>query len=82
MAHHREHAHAAVYRWQGPGPWRCLNPEPLRALPYALCLTAEGELLAGLGDGRILTSGNGGESWRPAPLRAGGILALGAIPPS
>lgn len=82
MAHRGERADAAIYRWQGPGPWRCLNPEPLSALPYALCLTAAGELLAGLGDGRILTSDDGGESWQQAPVRAGAILALGAIPPA
>jgi photosystem II stability/assembly factor-like uncharacterized protein len=78
-AHGGEGADAALYRWEGKGPWRRLLPEPLGAMPYALCATARGELMAGLSDGRILLSSDGGDSWEPAPVRADAILALSAV---
>ena len=78
-AHSASGADAALYRWQGEGPWRRLTPEPLSALPYALNATAGGALVAGLGDGRILRSRDGGDSWGAVPARAEAILALGAV---
>ncbi|MBV9820022.1 MAG: hypothetical protein JOZ07_16950 [Solirubrobacterales bacterium] len=78
-AHGGERADAALYCWQGEGPWRRLTPEPLSALPYALSATAGGQLVAGLGDGRILRSRDGGDSWELAPVRADAILALSAL---
>ena len=77
-AHGGEHAEAGLYRWQGDGPWRRITRQPLRALPYALSASARGELVAGLGDGRILVSSDAGDSWHEAPARAGRILALAA----
>jgi hypothetical protein len=45
-------------------------------MPYALCATKGGELVAGLSDGHILLSRDSGDSWEPAPVRAKAILAL------
>ena len=79
QAHGGSDAGAALYRWEREGPWHRLIPEPLSALPYALIATDGGQLVAGLGDGRILRSRDAGDSWAPAPARADAILALGAI---
>ena len=75
-AHGDGDAGAAVYRWDGAGPWRRLAT--LDSLPYALAATADGALVAGLGDGRIMVSRDGGDSWGAARARAGRILALAA----
>ena len=42
---------------------------------YALA-AGEGRLFAGLGDGTLLQSEDGGESWRDLGERIGGITAL------
>ena len=82
-AHTNGRAEAYVYRWRGEGPWEALGgglPEPLDSLPYALLARKE-RLFAGLGDGRVYESGDGGDTWTPLattgePLRR--ILALAA----
>ncbi|MDQ3866360.1 MAG: hypothetical protein M3304_05980 [Actinomycetota bacterium] len=71
-AHRPGHAQAYVYRWAGSGPWERLDgglPQPLDAMPYAL-LALPGRLYAGLADGGLYVSGDGGESWEPVPLGA------------
>jgi photosystem II stability/assembly factor-like uncharacterized protein len=75
-------AQAHIYRWRGSGPWQPLDgglPQPLDRFPYALSIV-EDHLYAGLGDGRLYASSDGGDSWRPLPLRGDAlprIVALG-----
>ena len=76
-AHGPGPAGAALYRWDGDGPWRRLVGD-LPALPYALVATANA-LLAGLGDGRLLRSDDGGEHWEEQPVRAERVLALAVV---
>jgi hypothetical protein len=40
---------------------------------------ADGELLAGMADGRVLRSGDDGESWEESGVRVGPIAAMAAI---
>jgi len=46
-------------------------------MPYALALTAAG-LLAGMSDGRVLHSVDGGESWADTGIAPGPVLAIAA----
>jgi photosystem II stability/assembly factor-like uncharacterized protein len=81
MQAHRGRANAHVYRWRGGGPWERVGsglPEPLDAMPYALAI-ADGSLHAGLSDGRIFASGDGGESWRELQLRGEGLTQVVAL---
>jgi photosystem II stability/assembly factor-like uncharacterized protein len=84
-AHSNGRAQAYVYRWRGEGPWEALGgglPQPLDSLPYAL-LAHDGRLFAGLGDGRLYESGNGGDTWTRLELSAGSlsrVVALAAAP--
>ena len=80
-AHGDGPAHAALYRWSGAGPWEPLSdglPDPLDSMPYALSATGS-QLFAGLGNGQIYRSGDGGETWERLPARADAILALTAV---
>ena len=64
-AHGRGSAEAFVYRWRGPGPWEQLGgglPQPLEQMPYALAFV-NGFLTAGLADGTVYATRDGGESW-------------------
>jgi hypothetical protein len=59
-------ARAAVYRWSDGGPCEELDlglERPLETMPYALAAT-ESRLVAGLPDGRLFESEDGGDSWR------------------
>ena len=83
-AHRVGRAEALVYRWRGDGPWEGLGgglTVPLDAMPYAL-LAGGGRLFAGLADGRVYETRDGGESWAlleldgdPLPM----IVALAEI---
>jgi photosystem II stability/assembly factor-like uncharacterized protein len=80
-AHRRGRAEAYVYRWRGEGPWQRLDgglPEPLDAMPYALAATPEG-LYAGLSDGRIYASSDGGDSWEQPTLRGDPVQRIDAL---
>jgi photosystem II stability/assembly factor-like uncharacterized protein len=80
-AHGRGRAEAYVYRWRGEGPWERLDgglPQPLDAMPYALVATGS-FLYAGLSDGRLFASPDGGDTWEQLVLagdRVPGIVAL------
>jgi photosystem II stability/assembly factor-like uncharacterized protein len=66
-AHGGRPARAALYRWRGDGPWEELDlglPRPLETMPYSLAATSAG-LVAALRDGRLFTSDDQGDSWRP-----------------
>ncbi len=71
-AHHvAGDAQAYIYRWRGAGPWQSLNsglPQPIQHFPYALASTPC-KLYAGLADGSIYASEDGGDSWRKLSLR-------------
>jgi hypothetical protein len=73
-AHSATGARGRLYRWDGP--WQAL-PLPDESMPYALA-TTDGELLAGMADGRILRSGDGGESWDELDVNVGSITAMAA----
>jgi hypothetical protein len=73
-AHAGDRARGRLYRWEGS--WRAL-PLPSDSMPYALA-TVDGELLAGMADGRILASGDGGDTWDDAGVSVGSVLAMAA----
>jgi hypothetical protein len=84
-AHNRQgNAQAYIYRWRGDGPWQALGgglPQPLTSMPYALAV-APGEFYAGLADGRIYHSRDGGESWQQLALHGDPlpcVLALACV---
>ncbi len=81
QAHSNGAAQAFIYRWRGNGPWQALGgglPQPLNSFPYALA-SAPGELYAGLGDGRIYASYDGGDTWRQLALRGEGLPSVSAM---
>jgi len=79
----RGDARAYVYRWRGDGPWEALGgglPQPLDSMPYAL-LALPGALFAGLRDGRIYVSRDGGDTWATLPVRGDSLAGLLALVP-
>jgi photosystem II stability/assembly factor-like uncharacterized protein len=73
-AHRGAAARGRLYRWDGA--WRTLAL-PAGSMPYALAVT-DGELLAGMSDGRLLRSGDGGDSWDDVGVTVGSITAMAA----
>lgn len=71
-AHRGTSAHGRLYRWEGA--WHAL-PLPSEAMPYAL-VARDGELLAGMSDGRLLRSADRGDTWDELDARVGSITAL------
>ena len=82
-AHGRRPAEAAIYRWDGDGPWRPLDgglQPPLASMPYALVFADE-LLVAGLADGTLLASDDRGDTWRALGVggdRLSAVVALAA----
>ena len=74
-AHSGERSRGGLYRWQD-GAWRQLDV-PGESMAYALA-AVDGELLAGMTDGRLLSSGDAGESWEETGVRLGSIVAMAA----
>jgi photosystem II stability/assembly factor-like uncharacterized protein len=71
FAHSNGRANAAIYRWDGEGPWMPLRgglPDPLDSMPYALAASS-GALYAGLADGRVFRSTDRGDTWNEIGLR-------------
>jgi len=80
-AHGRGGPQAHIYRRRDGEPWQPLSgglPEPLPAMPYAL-LATDGRLLAGLADGQLWESRDGGDSWTPLRLRGDPVDTLVAL---
>jgi hypothetical protein len=73
-AHRGESAAGRLYRWADS--WEPLDV-PGHSMPYAL-VAADGELIAGMADGRVLWSGDGGESWDETGVRISSITAMAA----
>jgi photosystem II stability/assembly factor-like uncharacterized protein len=69
-----DRAHGRLYR--GGEQWREMRL-PSQSMPYALT-AVDGQLLAGMADGRVFASGDGGERWDDVPVDAGRVLALAA----
>ncbi len=72
-AHSGPAARGRLYRWR-EGEWERL-PLPDETMPYALALTDAG-LLAGMADGRLLHSEDGGCGWADTGIAAGPVLAM------
>lgn len=85
QAHRPGNAQAHLYRRRGDRPWERLTrglPDPLDSMPYALTIVG-GILYAGLADGRLYLSDNGGDMWYGVELRGERprqILALAGVP--
>jgi hypothetical protein len=80
-AHRKGRAEAYVYRWLGDGPWERLDgglPQPLDAMPYALVATGT-ELYAGLSDGRLYASPDGGDTWEQLVLAGDPLSRIVAL---
>src|SRR5215208_5540012 len=77
-AHGGGRADAAIYRWEGAGPWRRVAG-PLDSMPYALAALPGGVILAGLADGTLMRSDERGRSWDRLRARADRVLALAAV---
>jgi hypothetical protein len=77
-AHGSGPSRAAIYRWEGRGPWRRVAG-PHDAMPYALAAPAPDVVFAGLADGTLVRSHDRGESWERLPARAERVLALEAV---
>jgi hypothetical protein len=73
-AHAGARARGRLYRWDGA--WQPL-PLPSGTMPYTLALL-DGELLAGLSDGRILRSGDHGDGWEEIGVDVGSMIAMAA----
>jgi hypothetical protein len=71
-AHGGDRARGRLYRWDGS--WQALAL-PGDSMPYALVAT-DGDVLAGMADGRILRSDDRGESWDEAGVRVDSITAM------
>jgi hypothetical protein len=74
-AHSGVNARGRLYRWDGDR-WQALALPP-DSMPYALVATGDA-LLAGLAEGRILSSGDRGDSWAELDVRVGPITAMAA----
>ncbi len=73
-AHAGDAGRGRLYRWRGSWEELPLAPD---SMPYAL-VAIDGELLAGMADGRLLLSGDRGETWDYIGVRVGSITAMAA----
>jgi photosystem II stability/assembly factor-like uncharacterized protein len=79
-AHGGRDPQARIFRWQD-GEWRTLSgglPEPIPAMPYAL-VAADRRLFAGLADGQMWESADGGETWNACALDGDPLSELHAL---
>jgi photosystem II stability/assembly factor-like uncharacterized protein len=75
-AHGNRHSQARIFRAAGGG-WEPVTDE-LAAMPYALAV-ADGRLFAGLGDGTLLETRDGGDSWQDVRLAGDELRAIHAL---
>ena len=76
-AHSGPTANGRLYRWDGA--WQRL-PLPGDSMPYALA-AVDDALLVGTADGRILQSGDNGETWNALAEGIGFVVAMSAAHP-
>jgi hypothetical protein len=74
-AHAGDRARGELYRWEEDS-WRRLET-PGESMPYALAFS-DGSLLAGMADGRVLRSDDGGDGWQESGVAVGSIIAMAA----
>ena len=77
-------AQAIIFRKQNDSPWQSLDgggtlPHPLPYMPYALLAPHDRprSLLAGMQNGEIWLTEDGGDSWWQLDVKLPGLLALG-----
>jgi hypothetical protein len=81
QAHGRGSAGAFVYRLRDDLSWEALDgglPQPLDAMPYALLFVGE-RLFAGLRDGRLYASPDGGDTWEQLRLVGDSLPSIVAL---
>jgi photosystem II stability/assembly factor-like uncharacterized protein len=71
-AHRGHRARGRLYRWHGG--WKALALAP-DSMPYALAVS-DGDLVAAMADGRILRSGDRGETWEETGVRVESVTAM------
>ena len=67
-AHGGRDAQARIYRRRAGEPWHEVL-DPGRAMPYALSFAPDGRLFAALSDGRVVVTGDRGDTWTPLDVR-------------
>lgn len=77
-AHSVDNAQAFIFRSTGGSAWQKLGgglPQPLDHMPYALLVdqAEAGHLVAGLSNGDVWLSPDGGDTWEQMPFNLGGI---------
>ena len=80
-AHGGRDPQARIYRRRDGERWQPLAgglPEPLPAMPYALCAT-DGRLFTGFADGQLWESRDRGDSWTAMRLEGDALGALVAL---
>jgi photosystem II stability/assembly factor-like uncharacterized protein len=79
-AHGAGDPEAAVYR-RRDGGWQRIDgglPDPLTAMPYAL-VALSGRVVAGLRDGQLWESADGGGRWSRSAVRGDRLSAVHAL---
>jgi photosystem II stability/assembly factor-like uncharacterized protein len=76
-AHGGRDAQARIYRRVAEASWQPVH-EPLTAMPYALA-AGNGRVFAGLADGRVLETADGGDSWSELRLEGDALTRLHAL---
>jgi photosystem II stability/assembly factor-like uncharacterized protein len=80
-AHGGSEPQARIYRRRAGETWHAVGdglPDPLPAMPYAV-VAADGRLFAGLADGQIWESRDGGDHWRACNVRGDAPTELHAL---
>jgi photosystem II stability/assembly factor-like uncharacterized protein len=80
-AHRNGDPQARIFRKKGDAPWQLLSgglPDPLPAMPYALVATPA-RLLAGLANGELWESRDGGDGWTRCALEGDPLSRLVAL---
>jgi photosystem II stability/assembly factor-like uncharacterized protein len=79
---HTANARATVGKLDGGG-WRSVGggfPEELSQLPYAIAADPAGDVYAGLGDGTLWHSGDGGLTWSVLSRQLDAVRRLAVVP--
>jgi photosystem II stability/assembly factor-like uncharacterized protein len=80
-AHGGGNPQARIYRRRAGRPWEALGgglPDPLPAMPYAIA-AIDARLVAGLADGQLWQSRDGGDTWEACELSGRPLAAVHAL---